>query len=65
MEWIDFKAVQRDSGMVMKTKHTVIEEWPTALKLRPGQPGALEEFHLLLSSGGTSSNRYVEWKWAK
>jgi hypothetical protein len=46
----------------MKTKHTVIEEWPFRLKLRPGQQGAQEEFDRLLGGGVSGKERYVEWQ---
>ncbi|KAL7789378.1 hypothetical protein V8C37DRAFT_417967 [Trichoderma ceciliae] len=46
----------------MKEKHTVIEKWPFRLKLRPGQPGAQEEFDRLLGGGKTGQERYVEWR---
>jgi hypothetical protein len=46
----------------VKEKHTIIEKWPFRLKLRPGQPGAQEEFDRLLAGGVTGKERYVEWK---
>lgn len=46
----------------MKEKHTIIEKWPFRLKLRPGQPGAQEEFDRLLRGDVSSKERYVEWK---
>jgi hypothetical protein len=49
-------------GAAMKEKHTVIEKWLFRLKLRPGQPGAQEEFDRLLSGGVSGKERYVEWK---
>jgi hypothetical protein len=49
-------------GAAVKEKHTVIEMWPFRLKLRPGQPGAQEEFDRLLRGGVSGKERYVEWK---
>ncbi|KAL2128172.1 hypothetical protein VTI74DRAFT_9548 [Chaetomium olivicolor] len=49
-------------GAAMKEKHTVIEKWPFRLKLRPGHPGAQEEFAQLLTGGVSGKERYVEWK---
>lgn len=49
-------------GAAMKEKHTIIEKWPFKLKLRPGQPGAQEEFDRLLGGGVSGKERYVEWK---
>ena len=49
-------------GAQIKDRHTVIEKWPFRLKLRPGQPGAQEEFDRLLGGGMSGKERYVEWK---
>jgi hypothetical protein len=57
-----FSEVAQFMGAAMKEKHTVIEKWPFRLKLRPGQPGAQEEFDRLLGGGPTGKERYVEWK---
>lgn len=46
--------------MVMK-KNAVVEKWPMRLKKTAGQPGAKEEFDLLLGSGH-GAERYVEWQ---
>ncbi len=45
----------------MKTSNTVVEKWPTQLKLKIGQKGAEEEFRLNLGSSFTNIERYVEW----
>lgn len=50
------------AGVAMKDRHTVIEKWPYRPKLRPGQPGAQEEFDRALGAGPSSKERYVEWK---
>ncbi|KAL4781287.1 hypothetical protein BJX76DRAFT_363731 [Aspergillus varians] len=47
---------------VMKAQHTIIEKWPYRLKLRPGQPGAQEEFDRCMTVGVSGNERYVEWK---
>ncbi len=49
-------------GAVMKKTHTIIEKWPSKLKLGPDQPGAQEEFDLVMSSGVSGQERYVEWQ---
>lgn len=49
-------------GATVKGKHTVIQKRPFKLKLRPGQPGAQEEFDRLLRGGVSGKERYVEWK---
>lgn len=38
-------------GAAIKDNHTVVEKWPFRLKLRPGQPGAQEEFDRVLAGG--------------
>lgn len=40
----------------------MIEKWPFKLKLRPGQPGAQEEFDQLLGGGVSGKEFYMEWK---
>ncbi|KAK5122415.1 hypothetical protein LTR85_003999 [Meristemomyces frigidus] len=57
MEGHNFKAVEQYFDMRIKNPHTIIEKWPIALKLRPGQKGAQEEFNLLLSSSHTGNER--------
>ena len=51
-------------GLTMKRPHTIVEEWPMRLKLRPEQVGAKEEFEILLASSHSGAERYVEWKWS-
>ncbi|RDW86109.1 uncharacterized protein DSM5745_02751 [Aspergillus mulundensis] len=48
-------------GVKMKDEHTIVEQWPQQLKLRPGQPGAKEEFERHLADGISNKLRYVEW----
>jgi hypothetical protein len=45
-------------GLEMKSKNTIIDPWPWRLKSNAMQ----KEFDLLLASGLTGSERYVEWK---
>lgn len=49
-------------GAAIKDNHTVVEKWPFRLKLRPGQPGAQEEFDRVLAGGVSGKERYVEWQ---
>lgn len=62
MTRIGFKEAGENLGVIMKGKHTVIEKWPFRLKLRPGQPGAQEEFDRCMREGISGKERYVEWK---
>jgi len=45
--------------------NSIVEKHPTQVKLQPGEPGAEEEFRLLLSSNVTNLERYVEWRRAE
>ncbi|KAH9842165.1 hypothetical protein Tdes44962_MAKER01543 [Teratosphaeria destructans] len=47
-------------GLHMKKNNTIVEEWPMGLKSHPDAPGAKEDFDLLLASGHTGCERYVE-----
>ncbi|KAJ5272980.1 hypothetical protein N7478_008105 [Penicillium angulare] len=46
----------------MKKKQTIMDKSPYRLKLRPGQPGAQDEFERQLASGLTGKERYLEWR---
>lgn len=52
----------RHIGALAKDNHTIVEKWPFRLKLRPGQPGAQEEFDRALGGGVSGKERYIEWK---
>jgi hypothetical protein len=54
--------LQSRFGLKVKADNTVVEKWPTALKLKLPQPAAKEEFDVLLASGHGGNERYVEWK---
>lgn len=54
--------IEQYCGLAVKDRHTIVEEWPLRLKLRPNQVGAQEEFEILASSAHTGAERYVEWK---
>jgi len=58
MKEVGFDVAARMAGVVMKRKNTIVGEWP--LRLRGG--ARTEEFDLLLASGHTGCERYVEWK---
>ena len=62
MKDFEFSELAQFIGAATKDRHTVIEKWPFRLKLRPGQPGAQQEFDQLLGGGVSSKERYVEWK---
>ncbi|KAI1388290.1 uncharacterized protein F4822DRAFT_240795 [Hypoxylon trugodes] len=57
-----FRQAAEELGVVMKEHNTIGDAWPMSLKLRPGEPGAQEEFDGLLASGATGVERFVEWK---
>jgi hypothetical protein len=58
----EFDRLTQHSGMVMKKQHTIVERWPTRLKLTPGQHGADAELDVALRVGSSYTERYVEWK---
>jgi hypothetical protein len=60
MEYHNFKAVEELYGFVMKQPNTIIDKLAVALKLKPGENGALEEFRTMLQSGHLGYERYVE-----
>lgn len=62
MKQLKFDEMADITGAAMKTKHTIIDKWPYRLKLRPGQPGAQEEFDRFMTGTNTTKERYVEWK---
>ncbi|KAJ5970760.1 uncharacterized protein N7479_000678 [Penicillium vulpinum] len=62
MEIHGFNRVAADLKVVFKSRNTIIEEWPTQLKLQLGQKGAEEEFRNLLGSDFSGLEHYVEWR---
>ncbi|ROW09323.1 hypothetical protein VPNG_05867 [Cytospora leucostoma] len=58
----DFRGAGEMAGVTMKSRNTVIDEWPLQLKLRPKDKGAKEAFENLLGSGHSGLERYVEWR---
>lgn len=59
---LKFKQISADLNVEMKKVHTVVEKWPTRLKLQLGEEGAKEEFRALLGSTFTGTERHVEWR---
>lgn len=59
-----FSSVAKHLGIVMKD-NTIVDPWPTALKIPIGQPGFREEFDEVLASPFTGVERCVEWKRGK
>ena len=62
MVFSDFEQISADLGVEMKKSNTIVEKWPTQLKLKVGQKGAEEEFRLNLGSSFTNIERYIEWR---
>lgn len=58
----EFKGIERYVGVVMKERHTIIDKWPMRLKKTADEEGGMEEFRALLASGGSGTERYMEWK---
>ncbi|TVY40387.1 hypothetical protein LSUB1_G002857 [Lachnellula subtilissima] len=61
MKHYGFKNAASLSGLEMKGENTIQDNWP--LRLRKG--ATQEEFELLVASGHTGSERYVEWRVAR
>jgi hypothetical protein len=57
-----FKQISADLKVEMKKVNTIIDKWPTRLKLRPGEKGDKEAFLALLGSTFIGTERYVEWR---
>ncbi|KAI9651810.1 MAG: hypothetical protein M1829_002440 [Trizodia sp. TS-e1964] len=53
-----FEEISKDAGLKVKPKYTIVAPWPMRLK----KSASLEEFIILLGSGHTGSERYVEWE---
>jgi hypothetical protein len=60
MMFCNFEEISADLCLEMKKSNTVVEKWPTRLKLQLRQKGAEEEFRLKFGSGFTCVERYVE-----
>lgn len=60
-EEFGLNTLARFAEMRIKHRHTIVEKWPTRLKLRPGQVGAEEEVAILLATDSSYTERYVEW----
>lgn len=61
----NFKQISADLNVEMKKVHTVVEKWPTRLKLKIGEKGDKEEFLMLLGSNFIGTERHVEWRRAE
>lgn len=62
MERGDFIQMSVELGVEMKRNNTIVDKWPTQLKLKLGQEGTEEDFDLLLGSGCVDMERDAEWK---
>lgn len=65
MEIHGFTTFAADFQVVFKSCNTIVEEWPTQLKLQSNQKGAGEEFRTLLGSDFSALEHYVEWRRTK
>jgi hypothetical protein len=63
MEWDNFSKISEETGLVMKSTHTLVDKWPTRLKREPGTLEAIEEYRHLMASKLTFVELFVEWKW--
>ncbi|KAI0108740.1 hypothetical protein F4776DRAFT_643594 [Hypoxylon sp. NC0597] len=57
-----FTDIGSNAGLQMKDNHTIIDPWPLKLPGGRATKEIQEYFALLLASGHTGQERYVEWK---
>ncbi|KFX99826.1 hypothetical protein V490_01644 [Pseudogymnoascus sp. VKM F-3557] len=57
-----FRQISAELKVEVKKVNTIIDKWPTRLKLRPGEKGDKEEFLALLGSTFIGTERFVEWR---
>jgi hypothetical protein len=62
MVFCEFEQICADLQVEMKPRNTIVDMWPTQLKLREGQAGAIEEFRYKLGSSVTNVECCVEWR---
>lgn len=62
MVFSEFEQISADLGVEMKRSNTIVEKWPTQLKLKVGQKGAEEEFRLNLGSSFTNIARHSNFQ---
>jgi hypothetical protein len=62
MALYEFEQICIDMQVQMKKRNTVVEMWPTQLKLSEEQAGAIEEFRCKLGSNVTNVECYIEWR---
>ena len=51
---------KRYLGLIIKRPHTIVEEWPIKLKLRPEQVGTKKKFKILFAFFYSGAKRYME-----
>jgi len=61
MERMQFPIIVQKAKANMRQRNSIVEKWPYRLKLRPGQPGAREEFDNAVAGGLTGTECYLEW----
>lgn len=57
-----FDQISAELRIEMKENNTIVEHWPTQLKLKSSEEGTEKEFRLLLGSSFPRMERYVEWR---
>ncbi|KAF1812296.1 hypothetical protein P152DRAFT_487845 [Eremomyces bilateralis CBS 781.70] len=56
-----FDLIEQLAKAKVKKRNSIIGQWPARLKLRPGHPGAQDEFDSLVSSTLNGTECYLEW----
>jgi hypothetical protein len=65
MESEQATSIMQVAGVRVKSRNSIVDKWPSRLKLRPKQPGAQEEFDAAVASKLNGTEVYLEWQRAK
>jgi hypothetical protein len=65
MEMAQAPLIMQMAKVGIKSRNSIVEKWPTRLKLQPDQPGAQQEFNAAVASNLIGTECYLEWQRAK
>jgi hypothetical protein len=54
--------IMQIAGARVKSRNSIVDKWPTRLKLRPKERGAQEEFNAAVASKLNGTEVYLEWQ---
>lgn len=61
-ELYGFESLASRLGVGLKTRNSIVEPWPTRLKLKQDKSWSQHEFDVILGSDLSGLERYVEWR---